>query len=208
MDTTSLLRWPRARFAMRVLRMLAVAGLPFACTGCVPVLVHHYYEPAATGGHVREDVCWHRTDVIEFKQPYAAIESRIRRRDDRQFVEMRWQVVPGRTIAFASDVVQYAPTGSAPTALKLSQRSYEDPLSTEEALTPLVGSYLPPPAMGGTFKVFWLYAALPTEPTDAFRIALPPLSIEGTSIAPHGEHFPELTFRAKTTLQYLAPIQC
>jgi len=197
-------RYPRRRF-VRVeanVRTAIVACLSLSLCGCVPALRHEFYLPAAPGGKVLTNPCWRTQETIRFDRPAFLAEMNVMGRGGKQFVEVRWEIQPGKTLELAQSNARVSlgnQTEAVDTDLHLSLVGSAMEL---QPVRPMAGGYLPPP-VETALRNYWIYVALPEQPGDSFRVLLPAFSVDGKA-----DSLPEVRFTKQSSVQYFAPIQC
>ena len=166
------------------------------------MLPHEYYLPAATGGEVLTNRCWRTRESIRIDRPGLLAELQVMTRDHKRFIEIQWELQPGRTLELSQSAARvYLGDQVQPAEITL-QQSLVGYAMELQPVTPLVGGYLPPP-VETALRNYWMYVALPDSLPDSFRVLVPAYAIDGQV-----DSLPEVRFTKVSSVQFLAPIQC
>ena len=184
------------------MRIATVACIFLSLCGCIPVLPHEYYLPAAAGGVVMVNHCWRTRESIQVSQPGVLAEVQVMMRERQRFLEIRWELQPGETLELTQSTARFYVDDPEQSLQIAMQQSLYGAASDLQPVRPMVGSYLSPP-VETSLRSFWTYVALPASLPDSFRVLIATYSIDGRTGS-----LPELRFTKESSVQFLAPIQC
>lgn len=167
--------------------------------GCYPALTP-YFEPSAKGGRVAGSACHGSVgprDSITFEQHGLGAIVTVQLYRDKEFVTIVLLKLPAnRSVTLGSqDIltnIQSQQTRSAPVQIKrfILHPHFEETVNNLDHL------------LDPKFDAYSLHYPFPSDIVDAFRLRLPPISVDGQDL-----DLPDITFVRKNEW-FIYPINC
>jgi hypothetical protein len=193
----------------RYMTLLVIVALTLI-SGCVPLVVHDYYRPAATGGTLKQSACQEDVgppNTIEFIRNNVKIQFRVVEEEKGIGVFFQLKVPKDNKVRLVDNVIHVS-TPSKPTAMDVllnpwNYFSYKPLWKIDE---PLLGGTREDKSIFGTLYIdncFGMNATIVMPKSDTIKIKLPELYINDQKI-----QLPEITFKKDRVLEFFVPLNC
>jgi hypothetical protein len=190
-----------ARAWRRALQLLPVAG----CVACIP-LPRQLYLPEGIGGYPRYTTCSTKgvPDSIEFDIEGIKLDVKVAAvTDGRNYIEVRFLVPKGKVVTLQDDKVAFLWPNNRPTSYESFEKIslVDGPIVNIHRTTLRQYMLATSENMVGP-RNFWLATYITPQPDGDFSVVLPPLAVNGATVA-----LPKVLFR-KGPFALIAPINC